>query len=75
MSKEKLEGMAKKSSKGKYPGWRTMSSASRYNAKMHHTFEEGKRLNAIHDEGRAKHVKAGHGDVSTYGGCKKCHTS
>lgn len=56
-----------------YPGYRHMSGSSRYNARMSHIFEESKRLNAIHDTGRAKHLKEKHGgDESTYSSCKKC---
>lgn len=34
-----------------YPGWRTMTGAQRYNARMHRIFDEARRLEA---EKRAK---------------------
>lgn len=60
-----------KALKGSFPGWRTMSSASRHNAKMHHIFENAKVLNAKHDAGRAKHAEQKH--KGEYSSCTNCH--
>jgi hypothetical protein len=30
----------------KYPGWRTMTAAQRYNARMHRLFDDARRLQA-----------------------------
>lgn len=49
------------------------TGAQRYNDRMDKIFERAKELNAKHDAGRAKHVSEGHGDVSSYSSCKKCH--
>lgn len=47
-SKEKALGKV-----GKYPGWRTMSSSSRYNAKLHRIFDDAR-------EFEHKRVSEGH---------------
>lgn len=48
------------------------TGSDRYNKRMNKIFEEGKRLNSIHDAGRANHVTKNHGGVETYSSCKSC---
>lgn len=47
------------------------TGAQRYNDRLHKIFDEGRRLNAIHDKGRENHSKESH--KGEYSSCATCH--